>query len=64
MTTKSKAPSELSVVGIDIGKDANFAVLDNSPYTVAPEAIRDIDVVATVFEGRVFAVEMSEPGAE
>ena len=42
---------------IDIGKDANFAVLDKSPYAVAPEAIRDIEVEATVFQGRVFVVE-------
>ena len=42
---------------IDIGKDANFAVLDKSPYAVAPEAIRDIAVEATVFQGRVFVVE-------
>ena len=41
---------------IDVGKDANFAVLDASPYTVAPESIKDIRVEATVFQGKVFPV--------
>lgn len=45
---------------IDIGKDANFAILDKSPYAVVPEAIRDIEVEATVFEGRVYPVERSQ----
>ncbi|MGI9201268.1 MAG: amidohydrolase [Woeseiaceae bacterium] len=44
------------VGSIDVGKDANFAVLDASPYTVAPEAIKDIGVEATIFKGRVFPV--------
>ncbi len=40
---------------IDVGKFADFAVLDNNPLTVAPEAIKDIAVHATVLGGRVFA---------
>ena len=42
---------------IDIGKDANFAILGDSPYAVAPGAIRDIAVEATVFRGRVYPVQ-------
>jgi predicted amidohydrolase YtcJ len=44
------------VGSIDIGKDANFAVISESPYAVAPEAIRDIRVEATIFEGRVYPI--------
>ena len=41
---------------IDVGKDANFAVLDASPYSVAPETINEINVEATIFRGEVFPV--------
>ena len=36
------------------GKYADFAVLAADPYEVAPTDLRDIDVLATVFEGKVF----------
>ena len=49
---------ENRIGSIDIGKDANFAVLDNNPYSVAPEAIKDIEVEATIFEGVVYPVDM------
>ena len=43
------------VIGsIDVGKFADFAVLDDDPLTVDPMAIRDIPVRATVLGGRVF----------
>ncbi|MCK9914621.1 amidohydrolase [Microbacteriaceae bacterium K1510] len=38
------------------GKIANFTVLDEDPYAVAPEKLKDIPVSATVFEGKVFPV--------
>lgn len=38
---------------IDVGKLADFAVLDNNPLTVPPEAIKDVGVHATVLGGRV-----------
>jgi len=38
------------------GKKADFTVLDASPLEVDPLAIRDIEVLATVFEGEVFNV--------
>ncbi len=41
---------------IAAGKRADFAVLDADPFEVEPEAIKDIRVVATVFEGAVFGV--------
>ena len=48
---------EERIGSIDIGKDANFAVLDESPFSVSPDAIRDISVEATVFQGQVYPVE-------
>jgi predicted amidohydrolase YtcJ len=39
---------------IDVGKFADFAVLDRDPLTVEPTQIRDIKVLATVSGGRVF----------
>ena len=38
------------------GKKADFTVLDANPLTVDPITIRDIKVLATVFEGEVFDV--------
>ena len=40
---------------IEVGKYADFAVLDDDPLTVDPGAIKDIPVVATVMGGQVFA---------
>ena len=40
--------------GIDVGKFADFAVLDRDPLTVEPRTIRYITVRATVSGGRVF----------
>ena len=40
---------------IDVGKFADFAVLDQDPLEVDPMALRDIKVRATVMGGRVFA---------
>ena len=39
---------------IDVGKRADFAVLDDDPLTVAPEKLKDIGVWGTVLGGRVF----------
>lgn len=38
------------------GKIANFTVLDEDPYAVTPDKLKDIQVAATVFEGKVFPV--------
>jgi predicted amidohydrolase YtcJ len=39
---------------IDVGKFADFAILDQDPLAVDPMALRDIRVRATVMGGRVF----------
>jgi len=39
---------------IEVGKFADFAVLDDDPLTVDPITIKDIPVVATVMGGQVF----------
>jgi len=44
-----------AIGSIDVGKFADFAVLNDNPLTVAPDAIKDIGVHATVLGGRVFA---------
>ncbi|WP_233270506.1 amidohydrolase [Chachezhania sediminis] len=41
---------------IEAGKRADFAVLDEDPYKVAPEALKDVPVWGTVQGGRVFPV--------
>ena len=42
------------VGSIRAGKKADFAVLDSDPFEIAPERIRDIKVLGTMFEGRYF----------
>ena len=52
------------ILGIDAftgslraGKRADLTVLSDNPLTVDPKTIKDIQVVATVFEGRVAVIE-------
>lgn len=42
---------EGSVGSIEIGKNADFTILDASPYKVATTDIKDIAVIATVYRG-------------
>jgi predicted amidohydrolase YtcJ len=42
------------VGSIECGKRADFAVLDDDPYEVAPAALKDVPVWGTVLSGRVF----------
>ncbi|MFL1462489.1 amidohydrolase [Roseococcus sp. DSY-14] len=44
---------ENEVGSITPGKYANFTILEQSPYAVAPAALKDIAVWGTVLEGRV-----------
>lgn len=39
------------------GKNADFTVLSEDPLTIDPMRIKDIDVLATVFEGQAYPVE-------
>ena len=41
---------------IAAGKKADFAVLEEDPYAVLPDDVKDIEVWGTVFEGQVFPV--------
>lgn len=41
---------------IRAGKRADFTVLDTDPLTCEPMQLRDINICATVFEGKVFAL--------
>ncbi len=56
---------ENEVGSIDLGKTANFAILEAHPYEVEaedPNAIKDIEVVATVFNGNAIDVEKVSKG--
>lgn len=41
---------------IEVGKIANFTILDGDPYDVDPTRLASIPVLATIFEGQVFPV--------
>jgi len=47
---------EDSLGSIAIGKIANFTILADNPYDVDVSYLKDINIVATVFEGRLFPV--------
>ena len=40
---------------IEVGKRADFAVLEDDPTAVAPVDLKDIPVWGTVLEGRIFS---------
>ena len=50
---------EAMLGSITPGKIANFTVLARDPLVVDPKTLKDIPIVATVFEGRVFPVSGS-----
>jgi len=41
---------------IAAGKKADFAVLEEDPFAVPPDDVKDIEVWGTIFEGQVFPV--------
>ncbi|MGF1712336.1 amidohydrolase [Vibrio kagoshimensis] len=47
---------------IDIGKSANFTVLDSSPYKVKPEDINKIKVEATIYQGTIAPIAKHNAG--
>lgn len=48
---------ENSIGSIAPGKIADFTVLEQDPYEVQPEALKDVPVWGTVFEGKVFPIK-------
>ncbi len=48
---------------IAAGKVASFTVLDEDPYEVDPDRLRDITIAGTVFEGRWFPLAPHTAGA-
>jgi predicted amidohydrolase YtcJ len=40
---------------IDVGKRADFAILEDDPLSVAPDKLKDVGVWGTVLGGRIFA---------
>jgi hypothetical protein len=55
---------ENQIGSIAPGKVANFTVLEENPYEVAPTKLKDVAVWGTVFEGRVFPVPAGSRRAE
>jgi predicted amidohydrolase YtcJ len=53
---------EKRVGSIEVGKDANLSILDQSPYAVAPEKLKDIGVWGPMLEGRVQPVPVQTTG--
>ena len=47
---------------IDIGKKANFAVLEENPSTVDPKKLKDLEIWGTVFEGKAHPIEKASIG--
>lgn len=50
---------ENSIGSIRVGKKADFTVLEQDPYEVDPQQLKDIPVHATVFEGKVHLIEQN-----
>jgi predicted amidohydrolase YtcJ len=48
------------VGSIRAGKRADFTILDDDPYVVGAEGLRDLQVLATVFEGTVYEIGESK----
>ena len=48
---------EDSLGSIEVGKVANFTILDQDPYKVDVNTLKDIPVYATVFESKLFPVD-------
>ncbi len=44
------------VGSIEVGKNADFAVLEQDPLTVGPDGLKDVPVWGTVLSGRVFPI--------
>jgi len=42
---------------IRAGKKADFTILEEDPLNIDPIKIKDIDIKATVFEGKVFSLK-------
>lgn len=47
---------EDKIGSIKAGKSADFTILDDNPFLVPPEDLKDVKVWGTMFEGRVFPV--------
>jgi len=45
---------EALIGSIRDGKYADFVILDQNPLTIKPESIKDVKIIATVFEGQRF----------
>lgn len=52
---------EKEIGSIEVGKRANLTVLEQSPYDVAPTAVKDIVIWGTMLEGRVQPSPAGEP---
>ena len=51
---------EDKIGSLEVGKDANFTILNENPYTIPKDKIKDIKVVETVLEGKVNNINESD----
>jgi predicted amidohydrolase YtcJ len=47
---------------IDVGKKANFTVLEENPIVVDPKKLKDLAIWGTVFEGKAHPIEQASKG--
>lgn len=48
---------EDEIGSIKVGKKADFTILEQDPYAIPPENLKDIPIWGTVFEGEVFPIK-------
>lgn len=48
---------ESEIGSIEVGKAADFTVLEQDPYEIAPETLKDIPIWGTIFEGKTYALQ-------
>jgi predicted amidohydrolase YtcJ len=55
--------TEDSVGSIEVGKDADLAILSKDPTSIPPDELADIEIIATIVDGRVEYCGKSVPTA-
>jgi predicted amidohydrolase YtcJ len=50
---------ENEIGSIAVGKKADFTILDQDPYDISPQKLKDIPIWGTVFEGRHFPLKQN-----
>lgn len=51
---------EHNIGSIKVGKTANFTIIDKNPYKENDDRLKDINVLATVFEGKSYPIDKAK----